>query len=101
MLLDVTDPDPLLEVALPLPDPEPELDWAPETAEPLFWSFEGTLSLLRLLICDWSCFLDFYDFTSSLSDWRSLPGVGPPGVGYYLLLYLLFWLIILWFYFDF
>lgn len=56
LLLEVADPDPLLEVALPLPDPEPEDDCAPETAEPLFWSFEGTLSLFRLLICDWSYF---------------------------------------------
>ena len=59
LLLVVPDPVPLLDEPLPLPDPEPELDCAPETAEPLFWSFEGTLSLLRLLICDWSCFFDF------------------------------------------
>jgi hypothetical protein len=86
LLLVVPDPVPLLDEPLPLPDPEPELDCAPETAEPLFWSFEGTLSLLRLLICDWSCFFDFWDFASSLSDMRSLPGVGPPGVANYFLL---------------
>ena len=36
LLLVVTDAVPLLEEPLPLPDPEPELDCAPETAEPLF-----------------------------------------------------------------
>ena len=48
LLLVAPDPDtPLLSVALPLPDPDAELDYTFETLEPLFWSFEGTLSLFR------------------------------------------------------